>query len=121
MSYHSDDWKVDFSQAQRAYYADVLAIVDDVTEAVRDGDCPADEARDFIHESVDASAWVIYTYGAKLVACFLTDNEDAHEDFGYETAPDWSVRAFCSMYQDVLDRCPDFDEIEAEREGADDE
>jgi hypothetical protein len=62
----------------RAYWSDVEAIARDVYDEIGDDD---GEAYDRIHESVDGSQWIIYTYLARKVLEH-TDNDDAWEAIG---------------------------------------
>lgn len=83
-------------QLEQEYMADVRAIAEEAAALSED------ERYDFIHESVDGSAWVIYTYAARMVAV-LTEHPDAdEEDFGEKMITP-EGRAFASMVADVRD------------------
>ncbi len=88
----------------RAIERDYLKACENIAKAARE-EADIDDA---IHERVDASEWVIYTYRARLVAV-LTDHPDAilEEGFGgaENTAEErayWSMRADVQDYLEVL-------------------
>lgn len=76
----------------------VQACKDIAKEALEENPTDADAQENFLHESVDGSEWVIYTHVARAVA-MISDNADAHEDFGseYNTA---ELIAYCAMLYD---------------------
>lgn len=81
-------------QLEREYMADVRTIAEEAAAL------PEDERDDYIHESVDGSEWIIYTYHARMVAV-LTDHPDAYLDEMGEPAPSPEVAAYMSMRADV--------------------
>ena len=103
---------------EKEYRNDVQTIAEDVLEQLRtDGydhkDDLDDESidlddldpYDMLHESVDSSQWIIYTYQAQLVVTRYSSNKDMYcehvqpEDF--EHGIPWSVMAFYAMLEDV--------------------
>jgi len=67
---------------------------------------------DEIHETIDNSQWVIYTYKAKM-ALLVSDNEDAMEDETGETGTT-EQRAYYAMVADLrawFDRNMDLDDL----------
>jgi hypothetical protein len=89
---------------RRSYYATVRAIAAEIAEL------PEDDQYDRLHEEVDGSAWIIYTYAQRQLLRH-TDNEDAVEDV---YGSDWlsmcetwdkahTARAYFAMYQDIAD------------------
>lgn len=56
------------------YWETVRGIAEEARSLLED-----DDRDQFIHESVDGSEWVIYTYAAQAVI-LITDNEDAYEE-----------------------------------------
>jgi hypothetical protein len=61
----------------------------------------------FIHESIDGSAEVIYTYQAKLVAACSNNADEAKEqgvDLAYDDASFDSARAYWALMADVMER-----------------
>ena len=111
---------MDLNQETREYYESVDGIVMDITSAVRSGEIDADEWSDRLHEIVDGNFWVIYTYQAKLVVAFISDNDTAAFDEGMEldhsAGINWSGLAYFAMYADACERMPDFDAMLAERD-----
>jgi hypothetical protein len=106
---------------EKNYREDVQALAREVLERVRDEG--ADES-DALHEAVDGSCWVIYTYRARHVLMF-SRNEDAAFDTmgaeflsGAETMGEIYTRAaFWAMHQDVTDALHELrDEIPEEEE-----
>lgn len=90
---------------QRAdYFRSVRGIADDIgAEALRaiiEGD--SYDLYERIHESVDGSAWIIYTARAKTVPQW-SDNADAWEDLGADCAQTPEQVAFWAMRADVTD------------------
>lgn len=102
----------------REYFESVQSIVDDIVNDVKSGDLDPDEYYDRLREQIDGNFWVIYTYQAKLVVAFISENDTAAFDQGMEldhsAGINWSDLAFFAMYQDVCDRMPDLDELLAE-------
>ena len=103
-------------ELEREYMDDVRSIAEEAAAL------PEDERGDFIHESVDGSAWVIYTYAARMVAV-LTEHPDAYdEDEMGEPAPTVEAAAYSSMRADVERVLPGYvEEAEDEEEDEDEE
>jgi hypothetical protein len=111
-----EDVNAAVSIIQRDYYQDVRDLGDSIKAEVRAGDIDNEEQLDErVHEDVDGAARVIYTWQAKL-GMLVTDNEDAWEEFGYES-PTVEQKMFCAMKQDVMEYIGDFDSI---KDGDDD-
>ena len=104
---------------QRAYFAHVQAIANEARRQEGEGY----DLTESIHEQVDGSAFIIYTYKALKVLEY-TSNEDAiFEELGrdalsgVDSFSDAITRmAFYVMMQDVYDHLPDEDEDEDEDE-----
>lgn len=81
-----------------------------------------DDFQDWLHETLDGHEYVIYTFKA-LCIMLHTDNRDAWEEYGFEAGPMFdSQRAYCAMYQDVMDRLDyDPDDLDEEDEDANDD
>ena len=91
---------------QRAdYFRSVRGLASDVVDAalaaIIDGETV--DLDEMVHQSVDGSAWIIYTARAKTVPQW-SDNADAWEDFG-ELPEDNAETfiAYCAMERDVTD------------------
>jgi hypothetical protein len=114
----------EIDKLQSEYNEDVKSMAKEIEDEVRAGDLTPEDAHDRLWENVDGSQWVIYTYRAKMVAAFLSDNPDACAD---ELGPEsliqdqcihWSGIAMMAMLADVRDAMGDLDEIEQEGEDA---
>lgn len=98
------------------YFADVMTIAEEAIQAEHDGG----DLYDVVHENVDSSQWVIYTYRAKKVLEFSSNDDAAFEEMGKEALDgcesfaDVCVRlayfAMCADVNDVI--ASDRDEIE---------
>lgn len=95
---------------QAQYWDDVRGIAADVKGEIENGNLADWEAvTDYVHESVDGSARVIYTWKAKM-AVIHSDNPDAYFDtFGEEGAVkdgtiNWSALAYCAVEADVWEQ-----------------
>lgn len=112
----------ELDQKRKEYREDVQSIAAEIAAEVKSGDLARDDVYDRLHETIDGNQWVIYTYRAKLVCAFLSDNEDAAADEGMEIdhseGIDWSAMAFFAMLADVNAALPDFDEEDDESEEA---
>jgi hypothetical protein len=92
------------SVIRRDYYADVAAVADSVEERMRS----EADVMDIIHEEVDASQRVMYTWQARL-GLLASENEDAYfEEFEEEGAVhdggiDYSRLMFAAMERDVIE------------------
>ena len=109
---------MDLNKETKDYWKAVQGIADEIVAGIKAGNTDPDEWTDRLHETVDGNFWVIYTYQAKLVVAFISDNDTAAFDQGIEIdhscGINWSALAYFAMYQDVCDRMPDVDEIEIE-------
>jgi hypothetical protein len=78
-----EDINAAVSIIKRDYYQDVRGICDEIEEAVKDGQLTDDEeVSERIHQEVDGSARVIYTWQNHL-GLLASDNSDAYmEEFG---------------------------------------
>jgi len=89
-----------FDVLRADYYSDVLRLAETVLEELDERD-DADPV-DVLHEVLDGTARVIYTFQAK-VGLLCSDNEDAMEEETGETG-DVSQRMFYALMQDVQER-----------------
>lgn len=86
------------------YYNDCRDVAKDLAQRMKDG-----EIYDFseaLHEAVDGTQRIIYTFQAK-VGLLVSDNADAYsEEFGDVPVEDgnikWEAMAFVAMQQDVI-------------------
>ena len=108
---------MDLNEERREYWAAVNGIADEIVDGIHAGDIERDEWTDSLHERVDSNYWVTYTYQAKLVVAFLSENDSAAEDAGVEidhsAGINWIALAYFAMEQDVIDQI-DFDELDAD-------
>ena len=100
---------------EKEYHDDVQTIAEDALDQLRvdHKDDLADEsidlddldASDMLHESVDSSQWIIYTYQAELVVTRYSSNKDLYcehvqpEDFAHGIP--WGIMAYHAMLEDV--------------------
>lgn len=98
----------DVKAAQRIlemdYMNDVRSCAKGVAERLQDD--PDEDPNDAIHESVDGTARVIYTFQAKLGVVFSNNSDHYFEEFGEEGAVssdgiNWERLCFVAMEQDV--------------------
>jgi len=87
------------------YYSDVRGVAQDLARAMKEGE--VDEFSDALHEAVDGTQRVIYTYQAR-VGLICTDNEDAYaEEFGEVPVEGdsikWEAMMFAAMEKDVIE------------------
>lgn len=88
---------------QRDYYQDVQGIADEILRAVKSGEITDAEGLDeYLQQSVDGSARVIYTFQSKLGLLVCKNDEAYEEEFGEKTA-DIAVQMAYAMMQDVRD------------------
>ena len=102
---------------RREYWEHVHSLADDLRDAVKDGEVSnADEALEYVEQSVDGSRWVIYTYLNMRVLMF-SDHENAAAD---ELGPDglvtdgnvhWAGMAYMALRADVLDALGDLADL----------
>lgn len=87
------------------YDQDVLGVAADLARQMKEGE--VDDFHDALHQAVDGSARVVYTWQAKL-AVILSENGDAYfEELGEEGACskdgiNWERIAFAAMERDVV-------------------
>ena len=120
---------------QREYWNDIKTMAQEIMDEAVAAD-PQDPEEwdglwDNVHEAVDGTAWIIYTYRALRVMEY-TANDDAHEDMGeIPTGQGWSgivtYVAFWAMRADLSDAVwellnayepPDEDEDDEEEDAA---
>jgi len=88
------------------YRQDVLGVAKDLARQMKEGE--VDDFSDALHQAVDGTQRVMYTFQAKL-ACIMSDNADAYfDDFGEEGACskdgiNWERIAFVAMERDVTE------------------
>jgi hypothetical protein len=108
----------DLNKERADYWQTVQSTVDDLVAEITAGNVDKDDAHDWLHEQIDGNYWVIYTYRAKCVVAFFSDNGDAQFDEGIEIdhsqGIDWSALAYFAMLADCRDRMPDLDDIETD-------
>ena len=96
----------EFDDACRAlrhwYYSEIKEWAADYDRAIESGEyADREEFLDRLHEDIDSSQLVIYTYKAKAVL-FASDNEDAYEDQMGEKAPTVEAAAYMAIETDIL-------------------
>ena len=91
------------SVIKRDYYADVASIVEDLKRAIKDREITSqDEVHDWLHEAIDGTQRVIYTWQARL-GMLVTDNDDAYQEEMGEPPPSVEAAMFMAMQRDVQD------------------
>lgn len=96
------------SVIRRDYYADVEGLGDSLIEAIKDGEiADREQFQDRLHEDVDGSQRVIYTWQAQL-GILASENSDAYfEELGETLECDGSVPyeklMFYAMQRDVVE------------------
>lgn len=84
------------------YREDVRGMAQDAIDESTD----EESMSEYIHESVDGSWWITYTWPSQFVL-LISDNQDAYTDaFGAtgavaDGAVNWAALAYCAMRQDV--------------------
>lgn len=112
----------DLQTYRKEYWDDVRSIASDIKNEVRLGDLPPDEAYERIDDACD-NQWTIYTYRAKLVVAFLSDNPDAladelgSDELVHDGNLNWSGMAYFAMRADIAAQLGDLEAIA--QEGAD--
>jgi hypothetical protein len=102
---------------QRAYYATVRDIVEDLKRAIKDGDVTdEDGATDWLHETIDGHHDVIYTSCAQDIVRISSNSGAYVENFGPEGMVkdgdiQWSLLAYCALEADVLEEIGDISEL----------
>lgn len=97
-----EDVQAAFNVINKDYWNDVRGIAEDLYRELRSGELSRDDIDERIHELVEGSARVIYTFQAKL-GMLCTNNADAYEELGVDLSEgiDWSKLMACSMIEDV--------------------
>lgn len=98
------------SVLHRNYYADVRGVGDELIRAIRAGELTSwDQVSDWLHETVDGHARVIYTLEAQECLRY-SDHKDAYvESFGSEDVVtgdgviNWSALAYSAFEADILE------------------
>jgi hypothetical protein len=109
----------EMEEMRRDYWGHVRTSAEEIERDVRSGELDPEDAYERVENDCD-SQWSIYTYRAKCVVCFLSDNPDALADeLGSESLLvdgnlNWSGMAFFAMRGDIMDRLGDLEEIAAE-------
>lgn len=94
------------SVLQRDYYQDVRDVYEDLCRAVKDKETDRDDYMDWLHETIDGTQRVIYTFQARC-GMLVTANPDAYtEDFGEEprTVEQAMYAAMMRDVQDLIDQ-----------------
>lgn len=120
LSETEQDEIVDFALEliRRDYYSSVKSFADDLRDEIKRGEIADEDAlRDALHQTVDGSAWIIYTKRAKLVL-MASDNEDVAEEEGLEHETT-EQRAFYAMMRDIEDELGDTRDLFEEQEEED--
>jgi hypothetical protein len=100
-----EDVKAAVSILSMDYYNDCRGVAQDLAQRMKDGD--VEEFSDALHEAVDGTKRIIYTFQAKC-GLLVSDNADAYiEDFGEEGIVAngdiaWERLAFVAMERDVI-------------------
>lgn len=87
------------------YYNDCRSVAQDLAQRMKDGE--VDDFHDALHQAVDSTQRIMYTFQAKL-GLILSDNGDAYVDeFGTDGIVEggnimWERMAFVAMQQDVI-------------------
>lgn len=111
-----EDVQAAVSIINRDYMDDVRGVADDLKRAIKDGeiDSPTD-ADEWLHQTLDGHARVIYTFQSKL-GLISSDNADAAvEDTGEVPMQNgeinWAAMMYYAMATDVRDYLGDFDDL----------
>jgi hypothetical protein len=98
---------------QRAYYQTVKDVVSNLVDEIKSGQLETeDEAREWLHQTIDGHHDVIYTACAKDILRY-SNNEDAlAEESGSEELVrdgqiNWSGMAFAALMADVMEEIED--------------
>jgi len=98
------------------YYSDLADMAKELREQERDR---SDfELSDAIHEYVDGSQWVIYTYRARLVLEFSDNDCAIFDEMGSQEWSDWSTAfsqsAYFAMVRDLYEAFENAEKLEEE-------
>jgi hypothetical protein len=104
------------------YWRAVRDLADDLKQAIKDGEITdREELGDRLHESIDGSHWIIYTYANLQVLCW-TSNDDAYQEITDEidgskgASHVYQTVAFWAMMADVREQLGDEDDLFADEE-----
>lgn len=97
-----EDVNAAVSIIQRDYYQDVKGIADDIRDAVfqRREITNENQLEEYLQQTVDGSARVIYTFQSKL-GLLVTKNDEAYEDEFGEKPRDIAAQMAYAMLVDV--------------------
>lgn len=105
------------AQLRADYWSDVRGVVEDIkVEISRRNLTTEDDVTEYLDETCDGHARVIYTYQA-IEGLLYTDNESAYADeFGEDglvkdRAINWSALMYCALRQDVIDTLGDVEAL----------
>lgn len=100
------------------YWDDVRGIVDDLAQAIRDGEITDSESfQEYLDQTTDGHQRVIYTHQARLGLCF-TNNADAYEEEIGEKPPTVEAQMLMALRADVMAKTGTYDEFCEELEEA---
>lgn len=100
------------------YWDGVRGIVDELGQAIRDGEITDDESfYEYLDKATDGHQRVIYTHKARLGLCF-TNNVDAYEEEFGEKPPTVEAQMLMSLRWDVMAKTGTYDEFCEELEEA---
>lgn len=101
-----DDVKAAVSILSMDYYNDVRGVAKDLARSMKDGE--VEEFGDALHDAVDGTQRVIYTFQARC-GLLVSDNADAYiEEFGTDGVVEsggiaWERLMFAAMEADVIE------------------
>ena len=109
----TDESKPDFNAAMSAirawYYSEIREWATALDKEIADGEHKDREAfHDYLHESIDGCAMVIYTAQSQAV-CLASDNSDAlAEEHGDDAVVEdgsirWGAMAYCAIERDLIE------------------
>ena len=109
---------------EQEYRQDVADMAESIQDYAKEQDYPdREDILEYLHESIDGCARVIYTASAKECVLFSRNDGAYFSEFGGDGASDgdgikWSLLAYCAFRADVLDELDQrgFD-VNAERPG----
>lgn len=99
-----DDVKAAVHILTMDYYNDCRSVAKDLAQRMKDGEI--DDFSEALHEAIDGTQRIIYTFQAKC-GLLVSDNADAYtEEFGEAPIENgdikWEAMAFMAMQQDVI-------------------
>jgi hypothetical protein len=102
----------------RAYHAMIRELAEQIVSEARDNadDWREDDLSDYIHQTLDGHAWVIYTARAQMV-CMVSESDGVGVEDGlidpseFRDCIPWSKLAYCAMEADLREEfeCMGFD------------